>query len=55
MTEEEFKKRFGRAPEQDDLHRVNCEQPGTLGHFMCGVCPEHQKPRFMCGCLSVKP
>ena len=54
MTEAEFQKKFGRAPVEDDLHRVNCDQAGTMGHFMCGMCPTHDKARFMCGCMATK-
>lgn len=46
----EFKTQFGFAPENDDLDRVNCEQAGMPGHSQCGVCPEHDQPRFVCGC-----
>jgi len=51
MTAEEFKDRFGREPEDDDLDRVNCKEVGTLGHWFCGVCETHNKPRFECGCM----
>jgi hypothetical protein len=42
---------FGRPPVQDDLHRVNCDQAGTPGHWMCGACLQHRRPRFECGCV----
>lgn len=54
MTEEEFLKKFGHEPRQDDMHRVNCEEAGAVGHFLCGVCPKHDKARFMCGCLATR-
>jgi len=53
ITTEEFEKRFGVKPELDDLDRVNCPEEGTVAHWHCGVCPTHDKPRFMCGCLRV--
>lgn len=51
MTAVEYFRRWGVWPELDDLARVSCEQAGSVGHFHCGVCPEHDKPRFMCGCV----
>ena len=50
-TGQEFEKRTTYKPEQDDLERANCEQAGTIGHWSCGWCVKHDKPRFMCGCL----
>jgi hypothetical protein len=53
ITAEEFEKRFGFEAEQDDLHRVNCTMQGAPpGHLFCGVCDEHNKPRFICGCRA---
>ncbi len=52
MDEAEYERRFGSKPEQDDLLRVNCDRAGTLGHSLCGVCEEHKKPRFECGCSA---
>jgi len=52
MTPEEYEARFGSKPVLDDLQRVNCARPGRIGHMMCGVCEEHDKPRFVCGCLA---
>jgi len=52
MSEEEFEAAFGRKPINDDLHRVNCDQAGKVGHWQCGFCPIHNRPRFMCGCLG---
>jgi hypothetical protein len=54
MTESEFRERYGREPEQDDLHRANCTQAGEFGHMLCGVCPMHCEPRFMCGCVIAR-
>lgn len=53
ITAEEFKTRFGVAPEDDDLDRVNCLECGP-GHFNCGVCETHNLPRFTCGCIRRK-
>ena len=47
----EFLERFGYIPEHDDLDRVNCNKVGEIGHWACGICPNHNKPRFECGCL----
>lgn len=52
MTKEEYKKLFGSEPIQDDLDRVNCQEVGKIGHFQCGICSEHDKPRFQCGCFN---
>jgi hypothetical protein len=52
ITKEIFSRRFGREPVHDDLERVNCNRVGELGHWQCGVCPDHDKPRFECGCLA---
>lgn len=54
MTAEEFESMVGRPPHLDDLERANCSEAGDVGHFMCGVCDEHKKPRFECGCLARK-
>ncbi len=50
MDAEEFKELTGINPIQDDLERVNCDKAGMLGHWQCGLCVEHNKPRFQCGC-----
>ena len=39
----------GEWPSVDDLHRVNCETPGTVGHAFCGWCRGCERPRFKCG------
>jgi hypothetical protein len=52
VNADEFEKRFGHKPERDDLHRVNCPTPGSLGHFLCGVCDAHNQPRAECGCVA---
>lgn len=54
MNKTEYQDRFGEEPVMDDLDRVNCNQSGEIGHNQCGICPEHDKPRFYCGCLNKK-
>ena len=39
----------GEWPSDDDLHRINCETPGTVGHAFCGWCRVCERPRFKCG------
>lgn len=51
MDADYFKQVVGREPVQDDLHRVNCDQARTIGHYQCGWCLFHETPRFECGCL----
>jgi len=53
VTPEEFTAAYGREPQQDDMHRVNCSRAGNLGHSQCGMCEKHHMPRFMCGCLFI--
>ena len=55
ITKEIFIEKVGREPEDDDLERCNCNQAGEVGHYSCGWCYEHDKPRFVCGCLWRKP
>ena len=52
MTATEFAAKTGRAPEQDDLERVNCAQAGKIMHWQCGWCPTHDTPHFECGCRA---
>jgi hypothetical protein len=56
MTREEFIAVVGRDPEIDDLDRVNCKTVGEPGHLQCGICPVHERPRFLCSakCLALK-
>lgn len=54
MNLSEFITKVGRMPQHDDLERVNCEQAGNPGHFMCGFCWIHNLPRFECGCMNVR-
>lgn len=49
INEAEFERRFGYAPKNDDLERVNCEHAGDAGHYFCGVCIRCDKPRMICG------
>ena len=34
----------------DDHERATCALAGSFGHFMCGTCTDHGRPRFECGC-----
>jgi hypothetical protein len=52
VDKKEFKKMTGNDPVEDDLGRCNCKDVGRLGHLQCGICEEHNKPRFVCGCLA---
>lgn len=56
MNHQEYTQKYGLQPINDDLDRVNCNEVGEVGHSQCGECPEHHKPRFMCGfgCLASK-
>ena len=51
MTEDQFQVLWDCCPKDDDMERVNCSITGTYGHYQCGICPKHKKPRFMCGCI----
>jgi hypothetical protein len=35
----------------DCAERTGCTVIGGLGHFQCGYCQDHQKPRHHCGCI----
>jgi len=50
ITAEEFEKRTGNPPADDDLQRANCSKAGQWGHFFCGWCVTHDRPRYVCGC-----
>ncbi len=50
ITPAYFEGATGGPPERDDLDRVNCLEAGNIGHWQCGWCMHHDKPRFMCGC-----
>lgn len=49
MTEEEFEERYKRKPVFDDMTRINCDQCGEAGHYLCGICARCGKPRWECG------
>ena len=51
VTPDELTEVLGRHPVNDDLHRANCREAGTVGHFACGWCDRHDEPRFACGCI----
>ena len=50
MTEAEFTAHLGRKPTYDELTRVNCDQPGVIGHTLCGWCAKHDTARTVCRC-----
>ena len=53
ITREQFIRATGEEPVQDDLERSNCTHSGEPGHFMCGWCDSHDKPRHICGCINL--
>lgn len=55
ITEEYFREKVGRKPEEDDLERCNCVQAGMIGHYECGWCPKCDLPRFECGHILRTP
>lgn len=52
ITEEKFKQATGRDPENDDMHRVNCDKAGQAFHMQCGWCHDCDNPKFGCECSS---
>ena len=34
----------------DCRDRIFCSQAGMLGHWTCGWCEKHARPRFQCAC-----
>jgi hypothetical protein len=54
ITREKFIEKTGNEPKHDDLARCNCHSVGRPGHYMCGWCPECDKPRFLCGHSLIK-
>ena len=54
LTSKQFEELVGAPPVEDDLERANCGKAGEAGHHMCGICKEHNKPRFICGCFYTK-
>jgi len=49
VNEDGYRAMVGEWPSDDDLHRINCETPGTVGHAFCGWCRVCERPRFKCG------
>ncbi len=49
ITAEDFEAATGRAPEYDDLDRVNCPKAGQTCHRQCGWDAEANLPVFMTG------
>ena len=47
MTEQEYTKKVGSPPIQDDLERVNCPIVGEIGHSSCGWNSCKDIPMFM--------
>ena len=41
-------------PTCDCEERINCKEVGLPGHYQCGICEEHKRPRFECGCLKYR-
>lgn len=33
-------------------HRIPCATPGADEHRFCGMCPQHDQPRAICGCIA---
>lgn len=54
INEKMFKLMTGEDPMHDDLERANCPDAGTQGHLLCGICEEHERPQFYCGCAAKK-
>jgi hypothetical protein len=52
IDRDQYLERFKSMPNQDDLTRVNCAEAGTFGHGFCGLCAQHDLPRFFCGCIA---
>jgi hypothetical protein len=50
---QQFYAATGYTPENDDMDRVNCTEAGNPTHSFCGWCNDHDKPRFICGCMLV--
>jgi hypothetical protein len=49
ITAEMFTAATGRAPENDDLERVNCRYAGAVKHCMCGWNHKANLPVYMAG------
>lgn len=52
FTANDFAAIVGRNPASEELENLNCELQGFPGHLSCGLCPYHERPRSVCGCLS---
>ena len=50
ITLEKYIEAMGSPPPYNNLERCNCPNAGEPGHRYCGWCPDHDKPRAMCGC-----
>lgn len=55
VDEDGYRALVGESPSDDDLHRINCESAGTVGHAFCGWCRVCERPRFKCGHRSTTP
>ena len=49
ITAEDFKRRVGKKPHNDDLERCNCDRQGEIGHWQCGWNKQKDLPVFMVG------
>lgn len=38
----------------DCQERTECPDAGKIGHWQCGHCPDHDKPRHHCGCVKTE-
>lgn len=47
ITADIFRAATGQEPQQDDLERCNCKQPGDIGHYHCGWSSFLNRPFFM--------
>lgn len=60
ITKKKYKAMTGYDATQDDLERCNCKKGGDIGHsqlflkYLRGICKQHKKPRFICGCINIK-
>lgn len=45
-----YKEMVACEPEMYVLERTFCSEAGKDGHNYCGICTDHNKPRFICGC-----
>ena len=54
MSAVDFMVATGRAPENDDLERVNCPDAGKPGHMSCGWNWSFNAPAFEVGPNNVR-